>query len=321
MAIPAVDWTVGAASANETLTPAAATAFENPDESPVTQLVAVTVINVPIARPLATLKLIVAVPSGPVVTTVEPRNVWPWPTPEGSAIRLLKNWIRKLVFGRLVSEPTTLLPVPPPLTPVTIGAAWRSLPFASAIPCCPLKTMLFDRIESPVPDWTRTPACTLKAIIFPCPPPVPPIVLFEAFDAQDDAVDFVAQSGRAARYRCRRNFPRSGCRSLSAPSIRMPQWLAEITLRAAAVVPPIVLPSAPSIRIPSFELPRSAVPDLSVPIRLPWIRFSVDVLAVDFDAHQVAGDHLHTQVVAFDRVPGELINLNAVLGVAQVGGA
>ena len=68
---------------------------------------------------------------------------------------------QKARVRQLVSEPSTLLPVPPPLTPVSAGADCRSLPFASAIPCCPLKTTLFERIESPVPDWTSTPACTL----------------------------------------------------------------------------------------------------------------------------------------------------------------
>ena len=40
--------------------------------------------------------------------------------------------------------------------------------------------MLFERIESPVPDCTDTPAATLNAIVFPVPKSVPPIVLFEA---------------------------------------------------------------------------------------------------------------------------------------------
>ena len=40
--------------------------------------------------------------------------------------------------------------------------------------------MLFDRIESPVPDWTSTPAATLKAIVLPWLPAVPPTVLFDA---------------------------------------------------------------------------------------------------------------------------------------------
>ena len=105
------------------------------------------------------------------------------------------------------------------------------------------------------------------------------------------------------------------------PSIRIPHRLAEITLRAAAVVPPTVLPEAPSIRIPSFELPRSAVPDLSVPIRLPSIRFWVDVCAVDLDADQVARDDLHALAVSFDRHSRGIVDLNAALGVAQVGAA
>jgi len=41
--------------------------------------------------------------------------------------------------------------------------------------------MLLDRIESPVPDSTETPARTLKAIVLPAPDTVPPIVLPEAF--------------------------------------------------------------------------------------------------------------------------------------------
>ena len=40
--------------------------------------------------------------------------------------------------------------------------------------------MLFERIESPVPDSTITPAATLNAIVLPWPPPIPPIVLFDA---------------------------------------------------------------------------------------------------------------------------------------------
>ena len=31
--------------------------------------------------------------------------------------------------------------------------------------------MLLDRIESPVPDWTLTPAATLNAMVLPWPPP------------------------------------------------------------------------------------------------------------------------------------------------------
>ena len=77
-----------------TLTACAETALENAEVSPVLSLVAVTVTQVPTARPLDRLKLIVAMPLASVVTVVEPRNVWPWPKPDGSGTRLLKNWIR-----------------------------------------------------------------------------------------------------------------------------------------------------------------------------------------------------------------------------------
>ena len=50
-----------------------------------------------------------AVPPAPVVTVVEPRNVCPWPKPEGSATRLLKNWIKNVVLATLVSDPSILL--------------------------------------------------------------------------------------------------------------------------------------------------------------------------------------------------------------------
>ncbi len=44
----------------------------------------------------------------------------------------------------------------------------------------PLEKMLFERIESPVPDCTSTPAATLNAIVLPWPPAVPPTVLLDA---------------------------------------------------------------------------------------------------------------------------------------------
>jgi len=38
-----------------------------------------------------------------VVTVMEPIGVCPWPKPEGSGIRLVKNWIRKGVLGVVAS--------------------------------------------------------------------------------------------------------------------------------------------------------------------------------------------------------------------------
>ena len=44
-----------------------------------------------------------------------------------------------------------------------------------------------------------------------------------------------------------------------------------ITLRAAGVVPPMTLKAALSREIPSPALAIADVPELSVPIRLPWM--------------------------------------------------
>ena len=90
--------------------------------------------------------------------------------------------------------------------------------------------MLFERIESPVPDWTRTPAATLNAIVLPWPPAVPPIVLFDALvlkmmplislpsgsvpvDVGADVVplDEIARRGRTVDAGFPTDWPRSRC--------------------------------------------------------------------------------------------------------------
>ena len=62
------------------------------------------------------------------------------------------------------------------------------------------------------------------------------------------------------------------------PTILMPSaWFPEMMLRAAAVVPPIVLPNElgfvvpaeKAMKMPSPPLPRAVVPVTSVPIKLP----------------------------------------------------
>ncbi len=45
----------------------------------------------------------------------------------------------------------------------------------------------------------------------------------------------------------------------------------EITLRAAATVPPIVTFVGPQMKTPPDLLPRGLVPVASVPIRFPWM--------------------------------------------------
>ena len=47
--------------------------------------------------------------------------------------------------------------------------------------------------------------------------------------------------------------------------------LPETTLRAAAVVPPMSVSLLPSTRMPWNPFPKAALPEASVPTRLPWI--------------------------------------------------
>ena len=70
---------------------------------------------------------------------------------------------------------------------------------ARSIPSRPFEKMLFERIESPVPDWTSTPAATLNAMIFAWPLPVPPIVLFEALSLRMMPLISLPDGRRAAQ--------------------------------------------------------------------------------------------------------------------------
>ena len=66
-----------------------------------------------------------ALPPLLVVTVVEPRNVCPWPKPDGSATRLLKNWIRNVVFATLVSDPCDIAARAAARRPGDVGRSLR----------------------------------------------------------------------------------------------------------------------------------------------------------------------------------------------------
>ena len=100
--------------------------------------------------------------------------------------------------------------------------------------------MLLDRIESPVPDWTETPARTLKAIVLPAPDTVPPIVLENALLLTITPFTSLP-SGALPVMSVPIRLPSTRLSLADLPSSRTPQWLAEIRFKAAAVVPPIVL--------------------------------------------------------------------------------
>ena len=137
--------------------------------------------------------------------------------------------------------------------------------------------MLFDRIESPVPDWTMTPAATLNAIVLPWPAAVPPTVLFGRAGAEDDAVDFIAQRQRS-RHVGSDVVPfdeiagRRGTIQPYSPLIGRDHVAGRRGRPADRVVGRL-----PRSTRPRSALPRSAVPAWSMPMKLPSTRFLVDV--------------------------------------------
>ena len=73
--------------------------------SPVRVLVAVAVTQMFAGRLLDGANEMAAFPWRFVVTVVEPIGVCPWPKPEGSGIKLVKNWIKNGVLAMLASVP------------------------------------------------------------------------------------------------------------------------------------------------------------------------------------------------------------------------
>ena len=171
---------------------------------------------------------------------------------------------------------------------------------AAAIPSVPLEKIEFERIASPSPETTSTPSRVLNAIVLPC--------------VGGGAADRVARrvaviitpsislpSGNwpvmSVPIGCPRRVAdrrRRAAVDLDAPVVGRDQVL------AAAAVPPIVLPEAPSIRMPCWALGSASVPVLSVPIRLPSIRFA-GAASVELDPHRVAGDDLRAGGIPLDR--------------------
>src|SRR5271157_6210796 len=95
--------------------------FANSEVSPVDRLVAVADSTTPCGKAKAERRLIVALPLASVVTWVEPNPVCPWPYPLGSAVGLVKNWIRNEVLGRLFSVPWMCVIDPFDVSVVTTG--------------------------------------------------------------------------------------------------------------------------------------------------------------------------------------------------------
>ena len=94
----------------------------NSEVSPVARLVAVADSTKPCGKVEAKRRLIAATPLPLVVTSVEPNAVCPWPYPLGSAVGLVKNWIRNEVLSWLFSVPCTWVSVPFDVSVVRTGA-------------------------------------------------------------------------------------------------------------------------------------------------------------------------------------------------------
>src|SRR5262249_15713653 len=130
-----------------------------------------------------------ASPVSSVVTVVAPTNVRP--DPVGSVARPAKNSTRKTAAGVLLSVPRTAVTPLNPMPPTRTGVFWRLFgpvcgppgvfelepSGARSIPSPVLAKSKFDWTALPVPAVTSTPAPPLKAMVFPAPAAVPPILL------------------------------------------------------------------------------------------------------------------------------------------------
>ena len=79
---------------------------ENSDVLPAGS-VAVAEMTWPTGTTVEELATKLAFPLASVVTETEPRYVWPWPCPEGSATGLANNSMRNVVLGVLCNVPAT----------------------------------------------------------------------------------------------------------------------------------------------------------------------------------------------------------------------
>src|SRR4051794_31942462 len=210
----------------------------------------------------------------------EPRRVWPSYWPAGSAAMTLKNWIRNRELGCEAYCPwiAVVLVVTSGVAVVSDGGAIASLlPPLREIPIRLLEKIELDRIASPIdrtapplPASTFTPAELLNAIVLPWLELAPPIVL------PDDPVMITPSTSLPSRNSPVRSVPiRLPSTALAvavAPSIWIPQCLAETGFLVAPEGPPMVLAGAPPITAPCWGLGSTGMPDWSVPIMLPTPR-------------------------------------------------
>src|SRR6266446_3678824 len=167
--------------------------------------VAVAVIIGPVTEVFGTEKVKLALQETSVVVFVKPRNVWPWPLPEGSQVVFAKNSILNCVFAVLFKIPWIVVVVEFVTAEVRTGkfckllgpVSLSQLSFAvtktgdKSIPSRPFAEIELPRIAFPVPLLTETPGPAANvpskpnskpqlAMLFPAPAVVPPILLLDA---------------------------------------------------------------------------------------------------------------------------------------------
>ena len=98
------------------------------------------------------------------------------------------------MFATLLSDPLDIASGPAAGRSGSAGAVCKSLPFPmSAIPCWPFKKMLFERIESPVPDWTQNTGLHVVGDRIPLAAARAADRVIRRVIAEDDSVDLVPQ--------------------------------------------------------------------------------------------------------------------------------
>src|SRR4051794_28736651 len=100
------------AAANCTMTGVLDATSENSDVSLLVRLVAVALTRTLFGTTEVSEAMIGALPAPSVVTRIEPIGLAPWPYPDRVVAVFEKNSTRKLVFGRLVRLPWTLVLAP-----------------------------------------------------------------------------------------------------------------------------------------------------------------------------------------------------------------
>ena len=256
---------------------------------------------------------------GSVVTVVEPMYVWPWPKPEGSGTRLLKNWIRNVLPATLVSVPVTFVPVPPPTAPVS---ARRGLSVVGrtdqndALLSVGIDAVGEDRVAGSGLDKHASRDVERDDVALVGTRSADRVV--RRTGTEDDAVDLVPQRRRSrdvgADVASFHDIARRGCAVDFYP---VQIGGNHIEGRRGGASHRIVGASFDEHALVGVAAGRRAGPVDADEITSDQVAGGRGT--IDQNAHQVARDDLRALAVALDDDAGGTLDIDAGLGVAQVG--